>query len=253
MLTNNWCLHNVLHWRAEAAYAFGGLAEDAAPYHRKDFVGLGAEQKKNAGSWLCIQDAPLSLFLSNSYRLLLFKIANLGIIPFMTSEIPFANLQERATEYLDRIKRESDERVRERREGRKEGALTRSLMDSLRNCNPKQLKAVKKLVREYEKDHKEPPDRREISTPGGTEVVHSQAHKNKLYTVELRSCGKANCTKCPHGPYVYVYQRDGSLFPSKSINETKFSRLPAEIRERFRTIRNEVRAEREKFFSLDRH
>jgi hypothetical protein len=166
----------------------------------------------------------------------------------MNPKIPFANLQERATEYLDRIKRESEERVRERREGRKVGMLSRSLLDGLRNCNPKQLKAVKNLVREYQKDHNEPPDPREITTPGGTHVVVSQAHRNKRHTVELRSCGKSNCTKCPHGPYVYVYQRDGSLFPSKSVKDAKFSRLPADIREKFRTIRNEVRVERERYF-----
>jgi hypothetical protein len=116
------------------------------------------------------------------------------------------------------------------------------------------LKAVKKLVREYEKDHKEPPDRHEISIPQGTEVVDSQVHKNRLYTLELRSCNKSNCTKCPHGPYVYFYQRDGSLFPPKSIKDAKFSRLPTEIRERFRATRNEVKKQREEYFdSLNGH
>lgn len=161
------------------------------------------------------------------------------------------DFQERAREYLARIEKEAQERVRERREGRKLGRLTHSLRESLRNCTPKQLDLVIKLARKYKRDYKEPPDVQDIQIRRSTVLIDSQPYKNRLYTLEMRSCGKPNCTKCPHGPYPYSYQRDGSLFPAKFINDAKFSRLPAEIRERFTKIRNEVRAEREKFFSSD--
>jgi hypothetical protein len=81
-----------------------------------------------------------------------------------------------------------------------------------------------------------------------TEVVLSEKHRNKLFVLEWRSCSKSNCKKCPHGPYVYAYQRDGGYFPPMYIG-TRFSRLPVQIREKFRVAHEEARAERMRVLS----
>lgn len=170
----------------------------------------------------------------------------------MKKELPWATPYERINEYLDRIKRESEDQDRERREGRVVGELSSSLLKSLRKCNPRQLRTVKKLVREYVKDHKEPPVLEELDIPRSTRVVESQVHRNKLYNLELNCCNKPTCTKCPHGPYIYFYQRNGAIFPRKQLSEKQLSRLPPGIRELLRAKRDEVRAERKRYFdSLD--
>jgi hypothetical protein len=157
-------------------------------------------------------------------------------------------VQERIRERLARIKLEEKERERQRREGRKTGELTDSLVEKLRRCNPKQLKRVIKTARQYQRDHRCPPDLYDIRRTN-SDVVASEKHRNKLFTLEWRACGKSNCKKCPHGPYVYSYQRDGDCFPATYVDSSKFSRLPHAIREKFRVIREEARAERARVLS----
>lgn len=47
------------------------------------------------------------------------------------------------------------------------------------------------------------------------------------YRLERVRCGKAGCTKCPHGPYWYAYWREGDRVRSRYIGR----RLPAGVGE----------------------
>lgn len=112
---------------------------------------------------------------------------------------------------LARMEREEEEQTQARREGRKRGELTQSLIDRLRACNPLQLQSAIKLCREFLRDHREPPQRRDCFHRGRKPVM-SVAVGNRRYQLELLSCNKPACKKCPHGPYLYGYHRDGSIF-----------------------------------------
>jgi len=151
-----------------------------------------------------------------------------------------ANPGQKARARLAESRREEQKQTQERREGRKHGELSRSLEEKIEACNPKQLKRVIKLARLNLKDHKQAPERWQIHLYGNTKLLAHASRKNKLYCLELRSCGKPNCRKCPHGPYVFSYHRDGQYYPSKS--ESDFSRLPKPIRDLFAPIRAEMKA-----------
>ena len=40
------------------------------------------------------------------------------------------------------------------------------------------------------------------------------------YRQQQVRCGKAGCTRCPHGPYLYAYWREGSKVRSRYIGKT---------------------------------
>src|SRR5438093_11653732 len=39
------------------------------------------------------------------------------------------------------------------------------------------------------------------------------------YRQEAVRCGRANCTRCPHGPYWYAYSREGGRLRSRYIGK----------------------------------
>jgi len=43
--------------------------------------------------------------------------------------------------------------------------------------------------------------------PEGGRVVRSFSDGKLFYRLEWVRCGRKNCTRCPHGPYWYVYGR----------------------------------------------
>jgi hypothetical protein len=133
---------------------------------------------------------------------------------------------------MAQIEQEEAERTRARREGREHGKLSHSLVEKIQACNPKQLKRVIELARENLHDHKKAPGLRQVRVFGT--LLDSAAYRNKLYTLELRACGKQNCRKCPHGPYVFAFQKNGQYYPPRS--QPVYSRLPKPIRERFAPI-----------------
>ncbi|SRR6266478_4437442 len=154
-----------------------------------------------------------------------------------------AQAQKNARARMEQIDREAKEREQKRREGRVHGELSESLKEAVGRCNPKQLKRLIKLARYEIKDHKLAPDLQQISLYFNSKVVDHASHKNKLYCLEMHFCGKSNCRKCPHGSYVYSYQRNGQFYP-RSKSALNFSRLPKPIRERFGPIRAELKAKR---------
>jgi hypothetical protein len=138
-------------------------------------------------------------------------------------------IQLNAKETLERIRRESEKRKQARREGRKHGALSDSLQEKLRSCNPQQLKRVKKICDVYLSDHRSPPDDFECGQPYTEKVLANVAVKNRRYLLELRSCGK-NCQKCPHGPYLYAYHRDGAIIKQFYFRKDRLHTAPRKVR-----------------------
>jgi hypothetical protein len=146
-----------------------------------------------------------------------------------------SEVRQRARDAMARIEQESKQREQQRREGRKKGRLSHSLDEKIRSCNPKQLKRVIKLAQELLKEHRVPPDIRDIRNERNAKLLATAGHKNHLYGLEVHPCSKLNCKKCPHGPYVYSYHRDGQYFPSK-YHGSSLSRLPRSVRDLFRPI-----------------
>lgn len=144
-----------------------------------------------------------------------------------------AAAQHRARMSLAEIERAQEKQARERRQGRREGKLDPRLREGIYACTPKQLKEVIGVAKQQLEDYKRPPELQEIRLYRNSELLARAAYKNKLYCLERRPCGK-NCRRCPHGPYVYSYKRDGKFYPQKK--EPDFSRLPKPIRDLFSPI-----------------
>jgi hypothetical protein len=171
--------------------------------------------------------------------LLPVKITLLPSVPQMGMRVEpvdeLTETQQRARLLLDDIERQRERQVRERREGRKQAKLDPRLVAGIKACTPKQLKEVMRVVRNNLRDYKRPPELRDIRLFRNSKLLAHAPYKNKLYCMELHPCGKANCQKCPHGPYYIAYQRDGRYYRPKS--EPNFSKLPKPIREAFEPIR----------------
>ncbi len=61
------------------------------------------------------------------------------------------------------------------------------------------------------------------------------------FRYETVRCGKENCTKCPHGPYWYVYWKENGRTRSRYIGRT----LPAPAQQSYEEKRR-ARLERER-------
>src|SRR5688500_19738068 len=48
------------------------------------------------------------------------------------------------------------------------------------------------------------------------------------YRREEVRCGKANCTRCPHGPYRYAYWREDGKLRSRHLGPARAGRAPAD-------------------------
>jgi hypothetical protein len=48
------------------------------------------------------------------------------------------------------------------------------------------------------------------------------------YRREEVRCGKANCSRCPHGPYWYAYWREDGRLRSRYLGSAKAGRSPGE-------------------------
>jgi len=43
--------------------------------------------------------------------------------------------------------------------------------------------------------------------------------KSVLYKVKYIKCGKESCSKCPHGPYIYAFWRQGNRVKSSYLGK----------------------------------
>lgn len=144
-----------------------------------------------------------------------------------------ADAQQRARMSLAEIESAQEKQVRQRRKDRNEGRLEHRLLEGIYACTPTGLREVIRVARRELNDYKRAPELPDIRLYRNTELLAHAAHKNKLYCLERRPCGK-QCRKCPHGPYVYSYKRNGKFYPQKK--ERDFSRLPKPIRDLFEPI-----------------
>ncbi len=59
-------------------------------------------------------------------------------------------------------------------------------------------------------------------------AVHAEQSFGSLtFRYETVRCGKANCTRCPHGPYWYAYWKEGGRTRSRYVGRS----LPDKARE----------------------
>ena len=144
-----------------------------------------------------------------------------------------SDARHRARVRMAEIEREQQKQVLQRRQDRKDGKLDRRLLEGIYACTPQPLREVLRVARRELKDYKRPPELPDIRLYRNSELLAHAAHKNKLYCFERRPCGK-QCRKCPHGPYVYSYTRNGKFYPQKK--EREFSRLPRPIRDLFEPV-----------------
>ena len=122
---------------------------------------------------------------------------------------------------LEQIEQEERERTLARREGRKRGKLSDGLREKLRNCNPMQLRTAIRLCRTFLRDHQFPPADFECTQRFAQTVLVNITVGNRRYRLESRACGK-RCKKCPHGPYLYAYQRDGRVIRAEYLGKPPF-------------------------------
>ena len=133
----------------------------------------------------------------------------------------------READWLRRMQEERDKDVQARREGRKLGKLPRGLVKSLQRCNPLQLKAAITFCRQLLKDHGKPPEAYDCGHRGRAPLMNITIGESRYQLEMSLSCGKAACTKCPHGPYLYGYHRDGDIAKATYYgNPLRYKRKP---------------------------
>lgn len=54
----------------------------------------------------------------------------------------------------------------------------------------------------------------------GFEGTERPSSSKATYRLEHVRCGRAGCTRCPHGPYWYAYWREGGRLRSRYIGKT---------------------------------
>lgn len=133
-----------------------------------------------------------------------------------------------AKKRVAQLDQERENLLQQTRQERKQGKLSKGLVEKIKACTPKQLKRVIAFARENLKDYKKPPTLCDVKVYG--RLLAQASYKNKFYSMEERRCGKPNCSKCPHGPYYIAHQRDGLYYRPKSLH---FSDLPRPIRSAF--------------------
>lgn len=69
-----------------------------------------------------------------------------------------------------------------------------------------------------------------LESKGVVATVTGRGAKGKEPTVTYRlervKCGKKGCTRCPHGPYVYKYWREGGRLRKKYAGKPKAATEP---------------------------
>jgi hypothetical protein len=87
--------------------------------------------------------------------------------------------------------------------------LDRELMRGIRDLDEFDLRRLQIFVRGLLMSREGvDPDR--VPKEGGRKVTYRQ---------EPIRCGRANCTRCPHGPYWYAYWREGGRLRSRYIGK----------------------------------
>ncbi len=94
-----------------------------------------------------------------------------------------------------------------------------SLLSSLSEKEIQQLREIDERLRRVVQE-------RRASMP--TPAVHAEKQLGSItFRYETVRCGKANCTRCPHGPYWYAYWKEGGRTRSRYVGRM----LPEKARE----------------------
>lgn len=91
--------------------------------------------------------------------------------------------------------------------------IDRELSRAIRRLDEFELRRLQILIRGLLLGSDAPEEEPGTSTPARV-----------TYRQQPVKCGKAGCTRCPHGPYWYAYWREGGRLRSRYIGKT----LPAD-------------------------
>lgn len=93
------------------------------------------------------------------------------------------------------------------------------ILDKLKDREIEQLRAIEERLRKVVQE------RRTTVTPRA--ITAEQQFGSLTFRYETVRCGKPNCTRCPHGPYWYVYWKEGGRTRSRYVGRT----LPQKARD----------------------
>ena len=145
--------------------------------------------------------------------------------------------QQHARERLKQHEAERNAAAAERKAGRLVGKLSDSLYEKLKNCNPLQLREVKRLARKFEGLHRKPPSLSECRMKYTVEVVHHVDVRNRRFTLEFRRSSKRASRVYVNGPYVVAHWRDGAITKHQYFkNKDLRKRIPRKVWDGFREL-----------------
>lgn len=95
------------------------------------------------------------------------------------------------------------------------------IRDALDRQDPTTLRRIRDYSHELAQHRDFIPDEEVKKQIDDNEVFDGvlRTHNGKIVVKEV-PCGKANCSKCPHGPYKYRVYRDGSTFKTEYLGPT---------------------------------
>ena len=94
----------------------------------------------------------------------------------------------------------------------------------LTNLSEKEIEQLRQIDERLHKVVQERRAARSVSRP----AVHAeQSFGSITFRYETVRCGKANCTRCPHGPYWYAYWKENGRTRSRYVGRV----LPEKARQ----------------------
>ena len=92
-------------------------------------------------------------------------------------------------------------------------------LDQLSERQIQQLREIEERLRRAVQERR--------STAPPRAITVEQQFGSLTFRYETVRCGKPNCTRCPHGPYWYVYWKEGGRTRSRYVGRT----LPEKARQ----------------------
>ncbi len=93
------------------------------------------------------------------------------------------------------------------------------VLDKLTDRELEQLRQIEERLRRAVQERRPSLSQHAITT--------EQQFGSLTFRYETVRCGKPNCTRCPHGPYWYVYWKEGGRTRSRYVGRT----LPQKARD----------------------
>ena len=96
--------------------------------------------------------------------------------------------------------------------------LPKYLSEGLPKQDSETLHEVQDWIDELSKYHDRPLEENEVVDSGERVEDVEQSSKGTV-VVKMVPCGKDNCSTCPHGPYKYLYYREGDKVKSDYLGK----------------------------------